>query len=215
MDVPMNDREQIDVIKKWWAEYGVFTIVVFAIVLGASYGWNYFKEKKIHYDEYASMLFEQTQYSLSQQQYGEFKTQADYLTKEFKHAPYAQLASFAVASRLISENKFDEAQKKLHEVVLNSKEPAIRQIARIREARILLSLKKYDDAMNLLKKVDQASYLPMIEEVRGDIYVAKENYAQARESYKTALRGNASEETNRTLLQMKYEQIADHYNEVV
>ena len=42
----------------------------------------------------------------------------------------------------------------------------------------------------------------------------KEDYAKARQSYKSAMEGIAHEEMNRAILQMKYEQIADHYNEV-
>lgn len=210
MELLDNEQDQIRAIKDWWRDYGKFTVVVIVLSIAVSFGWQYLQGKKRQYSEYASMLFEQTQYHLAAEKYADFESQANYLATHYKRAPYASLAKLALATRKVKENKLDDAALILNEVVLHSNTPAIRQVARLRQARILLAQKKYDQAQKVLSDIDDKAYLPLISEIRGDIFSAEGDYVEARKAYQTAIKGIAEDEMNRSILQMKYERISDH-----
>ena len=84
---------------------------------------------------------------------------------------------------------------------------SFRQIARLRLARVLLVEQKPSDAIKILEKVDDKNFNGLINEIRGDGYLAMKNLEIARQSYKEALRELPDAETIRPLLQMKYDNL--------
>lgn len=208
MDVNMSEREQLGAIRDWWKRYGNFTIIVFIIALAGNIGWNFYKKRHESHSEYASMLYTRmlTSYALSNTK--AMKTQADYLVKNFPHVPYASLANFTLVKQLVNDGKLSDALTKLNDVIEREHSTRLVQIARIRKARILLAQEKTKDAINTLNTIDEKSFMPLINEVRGDIYVAQGELVKARTEYQAALKALPMGEVNRSLLQMKFDQIS-------
>lgn len=204
MDVHLTEKDQVELLKKWWNQYGVVGILTIALGLGANYAWTYYKSQQAEYAQNASIVYEKMKNSLSKNNLTEYKTQANYILENYKKSPYAALASFSLTSEALKENKVDDAKYYLQFVINNHKKAHLRQIARIRMARILLSQKAYGDALSTLAKVDDKTFMPMIEEVRGDVYLAQGDNKKANLAYKSALETLSTGDY--PVLRMKYEE---------
>lgn len=215
MDVNMSEQEQIDALKGWWKKYGNFTIFVVVFALLGNVGWNYYQKRRHMHSEYASKMYTTMLNSYVKNNTSEFKTKAKYLTKNFPDVPYSNFANFALAKEFVKQGKLDEALNKLNDVIEHGRTKRLVQIARIRKARVLLAQDKTADALAVLQDVDEKSFMPLINEVRGDIYVAKGDRTKARTEYQAALKALPMGEVNRSLLQMKFDQIAAPENGLV
>lgn len=204
MDVNLTERDQIELLKSWWNKYGLIGIITIALSIGGNYAWNYYQSSHAEYAQNASVIYEQMNANLAKNNMTEFKTQGTYIVEHYKKAPYATLASFALSTQAIKEGKFDEAKKYLQFVIDNNKDKSLREIARLRQARVLLSEKAYNEALTIISKVDDKTFIPLIEEVRGDIYSSQGDSKKAKVAYKTAL--DALSTGSNPILRMKYDQ---------
>lgn len=90
----------------------------------------------------------------------------------------------------------------------NSKLRTLKQIAKIRLARILVANKSYANALSELSNVEDATYLPVINELKGDIYGATGKYEEAMNSYKQAMDEVKVNGMGNLFLEMKTNEIA-------
>lgn len=212
MAVLENEQHQLEAIKEWWKNYGKLTIVVFFLTLAASFAWKYWQQREVSVTEQASIIYDQMTASFANQDRDAFAAQANKLISEFDKTPYANMAAFSVAHQAVKDGNFDKALSELQTIIAQSGDPQVRQIARIRSARVLLAQNKLKDALQVLGKLDSETYLPVVHEVRGDVFVAQGETQKAREAYKAAIAGTSAEEINRPLLEMKFEQLSQHTN---
>lgn len=212
MSVLVDEQEQLEAIKNWWKNYGKISVLVFLIAITASYGWRMWQRSQSAFNEQASLIYDQMLTSFSAHQQDALIAQANSLATDYKNTPYGSLAEFMLAHLAVEKGDLDKAFKELKIVMDGSKDSKIRQIARVRAARILLAKNQPKEALSLLDKVEDATFLPQINEVKGDVYVAMGETTKARESYKAALNSTDKGEFNRSLLEMKFEQLSGHTN---
>lgn len=186
LDGYTSDKEQLESIKKWWNDSGKG--LVFAIVIGLALGvaWKYWHKLSIRRAENASVLYQSVLQADSQNQLSTAQGGATLLMAHFSSTPYASLAGLLFAKELVSQNKLSLALTKLEWVIKNGKEPRLKQIAQLLAARILLSENKTADAMAELKIINDKQFQPMIDWVKGDIYLKENNVAKANAHYESA-----------------------------
>lgn len=93
--------------------------------------------------------------------------------------------------------------------------PALKQIAKIRMARIFAAEKSYTNALNELSSIDDKTYLPVINELKGDIYGATGQYQEAMSSYKLALDEVKNNGMGNLFLEMKTNEIASKSHSMI
>ena len=103
----------------------------------------------------------------------------------------------------VSKEKLDKAFENLEFVADNSPLKALKQVARIRIARLLAAQKDYDKALSKLTSVDDTAYMPVVNELKGDIFVATGKYQQAILSYKEAITAVRTQGMGNLYLEMK------------
>jgi len=54
----MTDREQIDMLKKWWKDYGQSIAIAIMVGLVLSFGWRYWRAHQQQQVEQASSLYQ-------------------------------------------------------------------------------------------------------------------------------------------------------------
>ncbi len=186
--VYLNEHEQWEAIKNWWKDNGKSTLTIVVVVLALSLGYSTWKHYQLRQRGNAAILYEQLQAGLQQDPSGRVVDDiANDLTQNYAHTPYASLAAFFAAKNEVNKNDLAMAEQRLQWVVTHSKTPTLRQIARLRWARVLLATQKNDQALVVLQTIDDATYLPAIRLVQGDIYLAQGQAPKARQSYVTAL----------------------------
>jgi len=189
MDPYLSDKDQVEMIKKWWHDYGKAIVIAVAIGLLVGFGWRYYSGYRVQHAEQASQLFQQLAQMDDASKLDEAKPIAEEIVSNFANTPYASLASLVLAREAVSEKDLLAAEQRLQWVITHSKSDALKQIARLRLARVLVARFKASEALVILQTVDDDTYLPLIEAVRGDVYAGLNDREQSRKAYTAAHNG--------------------------
>jgi len=204
----VTEEQQIEMLKEWWKKNGNFSIGLFlgAILfsLGLHFWFKHNEEKlargSVHYEVMLSALVN-----------GDDATtlkEANLLKEDYSHTPYAALASLIFARNDVYQQKYADAESQLTWVMNHGNTNSLRQIARLRFARIEIQLNKPKDALKALAKVNDSGYMPLIDEVRGDTYLALNQTDKARDEYQKAVNLLPNYAVARPLLTMKLNDLA-------
>lgn len=190
-----TEEQQVEALKRWWSENGTSLIVGLALGVAAIFGGRYYLNMQKQKSETASNLYYQVAMQVNQKHEEAAIEASDKLFTDYKSTPYASLASLLMARYEYEKSKTDEAVKQLERAIKNAEQPVLQNIARLRLARIQLASKKYDAAENLLAADHAPAFDAAFEELKGDIYIAKNEIDKARAAYDKAIEasaGNAS-----------------------
>lgn len=209
-----TEAEQMDMVKKWWRQYGRYLLLAVMVGLLVGYGWRYYQQYKQRQAAAASIFYQQmTAQPLqghAQKEDAMSVLAAHSLLKRFPKTAYANMASFWLAKNEILARRWSGALTYLQPVISGGKTPLIRQIARLRTARLLKFEKKYTAALAVLDEVSSSVYLPMIEETRGDIYVSQNYWLKAKASYAQAQAGFSKNDIEHVMLASKLARVLAH-----
>lgn len=204
----ITEAEQIEIIKKWWKEYGVAAIIGVLVAIAAGFGWHYWQQRHEQMLVHASMRYEQLLTAMVNNEMPAAEARANRLIERYPHTPYAQLAALQLARQDIYTNKVAEADNKLRWLMKHGDSPALRTVARVRLARLLISQNKPQEAIELLDKNDNKTYAAVVDEIKGDAYVLMGNKEQAHQSYENAIKEFPGIEVVQPLIRMKLDDLA-------
>jgi predicted negative regulator of RcsB-dependent stress response len=126
---------------------------------------------------------------------------------DYPKTTYASLAALALAKSAVEENQENETEKYLQIAVKKARFDDVKWIATERLAKVLAAQKKFMEAEKLLTNTKiKAGYVPLVEEVKGDLYLMQDDRAKARISYKKALEAMPVD-IPATRLQVKYSDV--------
>ena len=117
------------------------------------------------------------------------------------------MISLVAAKMAYENNDIATAKAQLKWVSQNSSEEGYKALARIRLAGILLDEKAYDEALGALSGSAPEQFIGLIEDRKGDIYLAQDKLEEARNAYKTAYEKMAPENPGRQLIKLKLEEV--------
>jgi len=205
-DHNMTDTEQVEMLKKWWKDYGKAITLAIVIGLIVGFGWRYWNKHQRHQTEQASLLYQNMSASEYQKKIKRAEGFASQLMKKHRRSPYATYAALWSAKESLQKNNLAAALGYCQWVLKNSKIASFKQIARLRAARILLAQKKPKEAMAMLKVVNDETFDPLVENIKGDIYTAMGDAKAAGKAYLAAKAGMSSSDLSSPLLDMKLAQ---------
>lgn len=208
MSVYMTEEEQLENIKKWWRRYGNIITIIFSLILLCIAGYRYMNWHQDKLTQQASMTYESMMVAFSHQNIKGVRSYANELIKDYANTVYADVAHMTLAKVYVSKNKLDQAKTELQTVAEKSKMTSLKQIAKIRIARLLAAEKSYTNALKELSSVDDEAYLPVINELKGDIYGATGQYEQAITAYKLAINEVKNNGMGNLFLEMKTNELA-------
>lgn len=205
----LTEQEQIELLKGWIKQYSLVILMGVVIAAVSITGWRYYQQHQNKTLNHASAVFDEMLTMRSQNNRDTTLVQANKLTDHYPKTTYGQMGAFMIARDAVLKKDFAGAQKNLDWVIDHSSVKAMRQIARIRLARVLIANNQADQAINKLDKIDDKTFIGMINEVRGDAYLAMKQTDKARDAYQQALSQIPDAEVVRPLLQMKYDNLAN------
>ena len=183
----LNEYEQWNALKKWWQRYNAIVIIAFSMVLlalSAYKYWNWHQQKAM---EIASNTYERMMLASANHQSKLIKKYANELVGKYPESIYSDAARLSLAKLAVSNHDYDAAEQQLKWVAENSKIPEVSAVAKIRLARIWYVNKQFAKALGILKGMDSKVYLPLVDELRGDIYTAMNQFDKAVDYYRKAL----------------------------
>jgi predicted negative regulator of RcsB-dependent stress response len=205
----LTEQEQIQQLKTWVKQYGLTILTGILLAVALSTGWRYYQNYQNKALLHASAVYDEMLTLRAQNNADGAIVQAKKLLRNYPKSPYAQMAAFMLARDAVIKKDYPEAVTQLNWVVDHSKNHSIQEIAQIRIARIQINDKKPADALATLKKLNDKNFIGMVDEVRGDAYVAMNDNSSARKAYELALQEIPNAEVTRPILEMKYDNLAE------
>ena len=203
MSVYMTEEEQLESIKNWWKQYGNVITICVSLVLLTVAGFRYMHWHQDKLTQQASTTYEKMMYEYSNHNIKAVRSYANQLINDYDRSIYADVAHMTLAKIYITKSKPSSAKVELQAVVNRRKMVALKQIAKLRIARILASEKSYNNALQELSYVEDNAYLPLINELKGDIYGAQGQYKEAISAYHLAMDEVKSNGMANLFLEMK------------
>lgn len=203
MEEYYNADDQAQAVKAWLKKYGVSIVIGLILGIALFYAIQMFKGKQAAASQKAAEAYIVLLNATAIANNPQITDIANDIVKNYPKTPYASMAQFFAAQVAVNAAQYDKADSQLQWVIDHSSVTSFRQIARIRLARILLQQQKISDAETVLKKIDDKTYMPLIETVTGDIYLAQKQYDKAKSAYESALNGSSQFPGLASMLQMK------------
>ncbi|MFC0253579.1 tetratricopeptide repeat protein [Massilia consociata] len=206
MAYDLEEQEQIATFKAFWARFGNLIIWVLIIALGSYAAYNFWNSHKRTQTVEASALYDELQNALIANDNAKAQRIAGDIQKKYDGTAYAQMSALAAAKTAFEANDLKTAKAQLQWVVDNGNDE-YKAIARLRLAGVLLDEKSYDAALKLLNEKFPAQFSAEVSDRKGDVLVAQNKIAEARQAYVAALAAMSKENPGRQLVQVKLEAI--------
>jgi predicted negative regulator of RcsB-dependent stress response len=193
VDEYLSEREQAEQLRHWLRENWIWLLAGVALTLGGYYGYQWWETRQSSRSQAAEQRFSAMLEALARNQPDEGVRIAGEVTGEFAGTPYADQATLVLARLDVEAGNFAGAEARLAAVAADSGDPELRLVARLRLARVQLAQGRHDDAMATLDAAGTPAIEPRIEELRGDVWLARGDRAAALASYRKAQAAAGSE----------------------
>jgi len=197
-----SDEEQIEALKRWWAENGNSLIIGIVIILVVLFGSRQWQSAQIEKAETASDLYESMlppvalfqSESLDETGMAALESSYNALRNEHADTIYTRYGALLMAGVYAGQENYDQAAAELNWVLENpelgfmqSAEEELYLTARLRLARIKLAQGEPQQALDLVTSVDPLELGAGFAEVQGDAYSQLGQVEQSRSAYQRAL----------------------------
>lgn len=186
-----TEEEQLELMKRWWADNGKSLIIGLILAIAAVVGWKWWQADQQAKAEAASSAYEQLIDVMNQpEQSEEDRATARHLARtlqaDHQGSLYADYAALFEVKLLVNEGQYDAATAILNKVKSATEHDLVREIAGVRQALILWQKGEDQAALDLLAKLETQAYEGNAKELKGDILAEMGKTAQARTAYEEA-----------------------------
>lgn len=210
MAYDLEEQEQFDAFKAWWAKYGTAIMAFIAAALLAWGGWTAYKAYQNHRSQQAMGYFEamsdgaRTGGADSAMQ---IKAASETLRKDYTDSAYTGRGVLVAADALLKQNDVDGARVQLEWLINQPAHAAMQPLARVRLAGLLLDQKKYDEALAQLQS-PPAAFTALYADRRGDILAEQGKPQDARQAWQEALKILGSSDPLTQAVQLKLDALS-------
>jgi predicted negative regulator of RcsB-dependent stress response len=203
----LTDRDQEEALRAWWRENWRWIAAGIVLGLGILGGWQYWQNRQSQEHRDAAASYKKFQEAVTAKNLQQEETALKDLAAGHESSPYTQQARLELAKTYSDAGQYDKALPLLHAVADGAHDEQLAQIAKLRAARLMVQLGKHDDALKSLDPEKAGAFVAQVREVRGDALVAKGDLEGARAEYAAALAANDDASIDRTLLELKQQDI--------
>ena len=166
--------------------------LIIGILLGVSIiiGFKYYNDTNVTQQYEISYKYEKAVSKYKDSDFRDILALSDELELEHPSNIYTGMTNLYVSKILHDDGKYNEAILKLDFIMNNNESEEIKMIAIVRTSRILVFLKEYEKARSYIEMSPGHDNNPIMNEILGDIELAKNNIIDARKYYKSSLNGN-------------------------
>ncbi|MBF0265485.1 MAG: tetratricopeptide repeat protein [Gammaproteobacteria bacterium] len=216
MEAYETEEQQVAAIKAWWKDNYQKVAVVAIVGIGSILGvQSYLKNVQLK-KESASDHFNQVLSGAKDNQEDIIIGRTEILKNEHADSPYTVQASMLKAKVLVDKKDYQGAIKEFDWVASNTTDESLKQISYIRKIKLLMELGNNNEAMNEIKPLvnisDKSStesiinsnpFMPVLNEIYGDLLVILNKKNEAKKAYDSALSGFIVSGVSTELLQIK------------
>lgn len=190
MEIYNNENEQVDAIKRFFAENGKALVVGIVLGVGALVGWRYWTSHQENTAKGASLVYENTVSSLSSDKPDSLVAAEKFAAAEKN--TYGAFASLELAQQFVDKNELDKAEKQLQQGLTAASDENLKSIINMRLARVQLQLKQPDAALKTLEGIKGEGWAAIVDDLRGEILLSKGDKQGARAAWEAGAKSDAS-----------------------
>lgn len=202
MAYDLEEQERLAALQDWWAANRIFVIGAIVAAIAATGGYQLYKYLRTKSADEAAVGFKEVEKAAKDNDAKKVAELTEKLTSSHPKSFDASKAALIAAKQAFDANDLPKARAHL-EWVADKGESSHRPIARVRLAVVLLDEKKFDEALKQLDLVREDSFAPLVNEVRGDVFLAQNRVDEARAAYKAALDKADQRNPSRQILETK------------
>jgi len=183
----LEEQDQLDDLKAWWARWGnTVTAVVAAVCIAAAgvQAWRWYTGKQA---EEASAVFAALSQAVRTRDLPKAKEATAQLEDKFPRNGYTSRAALVLAKLLFDSGDSAGARTQLQWAIDRSDETELKEIARYRLAEVLVNDKQYDEALKVLDAKHGDPFAGLYADLRGDALVLAGRASEAKTAYQDAL----------------------------
>ena len=216
MSVHLTEEEQLEVLKRWWRDYGKIILIAVIAAVVSYFAWTTWQDKNnakkesasTQYDALIKLLSVEPDKKLSEADKNTAATIASELKEKNGKGLYAQSAAFYLAKAAVDSGDLDKAVTELQWILSSKPDIATAQLAHLRLARVFIAKAAYKEAEAQLSEEPSKAFASEYAEVRGDLLKAQGNKEAAATAYKKALETSDPQQQERAMvLQMKVDEL--------
>ena len=203
----LEEQEQLDDLKAWWAHWGntvAIVLIAACVAVVAVQGFRWWNLKK---SEDAAVLFNAVAQAARANDVAKARDATLALTDKFAGTGYAPRAAFVLAKLQFDTGDTNAARTQLQWIVDHADEQELQEIARYRLAELMLNDKQYDEALKMLDAKHGDPFAGLYADLRGDAYAAAGRKDDARTAYQSALAKFDAKSPYRNYVQVKLDSL--------
>ena len=208
MDEFLSEKEQVEQLRQWWSENGMFVIAGLVMGVGLLVGWNQWKQYRETRANEGSEAYAAMSEAFANSNAVTALEVGAKLIAEYQDTPYADQAAFAMAKYHVGQSEAELAAGYLSGVLAGTDDEEIRHIARLRLARLQMEQADYSAALVTLAVSEPGQFAARYHELRGDAHYGLGDHPSARDEYMGALSLFTQGVVNNQVLQMKLDDLA-------
>ena len=212
----LSEEEQIEKLKRWWAEQGRGVIAAIVLLVGGWGGWSYYQSSVEEAALVASSEYQQLSDLLVATPVGEplaadiaaeLQRRAAALKASASDSHYGRYAALLLARIAVEAGDFTAAESELNWVLASDVDDGLAAATTLRLARVFAEQGRVDEALVLIQSPPQAAFGAAYAELRGDLHRLQGNDGAAYTAYQAALDAGV-EERAEPLLELKLNAVA-------
>ncbi|HBZ8834839.1 TPA: YfgM family protein [Citrobacter farmeri] len=190
MEIYENENDQVDAIKRFFAENGKALAVGVILGVGALVGWRYWNSHQTESARSASLAYQTVVSSLSAGK-AEDLSAAEKFAADNKNT-YGALASMELAQQFVDQNQLEKAAAQLQQGLAATSDENLKAVITLRLARVQVQLKQADTALKTLESVKGEGWAAIVADLRGEALLSKGDKQGARSAWEAGVKSNAS-----------------------
>jgi len=200
VEIYENENDQVDAIKRFFAENGKALAVGVILGVGALVGWRYWNSHQTESARAASLSYQTVVSSLSAGK-AEDLSAAEKFAADNKNT-YGALASMELAQQFVDQNQLEKAAAQLQQGLAATSDENLNAVITLRLARVQVQLKQADTALKTLESVKGEGWAAIVADLRGEALLSKGDKQGARSAWEAGVKSNASPALSE-MMQMK------------
>ena len=184
MEIYENEHDQVDAVKRFFAENGKALVVGVILGVGALVGWRYWTSHQTESARSASLAYQNT------------------VTEVSAGKPDSIHAAEKLAQQFVDQNELEKAASQLQQGLAATSDDNLKAVINLRLARVQVQLKQADTALKTLDTIKGEGWAAIVADLRGEALLSKGDKQGARSAWEAGVKSDASPALSE-MMQMK------------
>ncbi|MGP6488648.1 YfgM family protein [Duffyella gerundensis] len=200
MEVYNNENEQVDALRRFFANNGKALAVGVIIGIGALAGWRYWTGHQVSNSAEISANYQKVTQAMQSNRPQTLEAVAKFASEN--NNTYGALAALDLAKQYVDQQQLDQAAAQLQTGLKATKDENLQAVLNLRLARVQLQQKQAEAALKTLDAVKGEGWSAIIADIRGEALLSKGDKQGARDAWSKGIASDASPALKQ-MMQMK------------